>query len=89
MNGMNEVNESAQDHSVITVCLITTLKKIIKKGRKTLLFCENLIFFFLSGTVSHCAMHAMKYLHRVLWKMCQLQQKQPWNHLSLTSSKPI
>lgn len=78
------MKNSAQDCSVITVRLISTLKKL----KKTQIFCDSVkIWTIFSGTVLHCAIHSIEYLHRVFWKMWQLQCKQTRNHLSLTSSK--
>ena len=60
------------------------------KKMKGQIFCDSMrIWTVVSGTVLHCAMHSTEYLHRVFWKMWQLQRKQTWNHLSLTSSKAI
>lgn len=79
------MEKSAQDCFVIIVCLISTLKKM-----KNQIFCDSMkIWTIVSGTVLHCAMHSIEYLHRVFWKMWQLQRKQTWNHLPITSSKAI
>lgn len=47
------------------------------KKMKNQIFCDSMkIWTIVSGTVLHCAMHSIEYLHRVFWKMWQLQRKQ-------------